>query len=575
MFKDEIKAIADSSTKGCWKTVKKNFPKEYESIQNMPGNSFSEKLYLWLNPNTSIICDSCHTANKKFISYHVGYSKSCSSKCSADLRVKRGDCSLTKPENRQKARDNLSGVDWNVRNKKSQLTSMKKYGVNHPMQSQEVKDTLSNSFKKKYGDHPMKTDLIKNKIKNTNLEKYGFENPFHNTDYIRECFEQKYQARHPMQVEQFRSKRSTTHKERHGVEWPQQIYYNKENLKTRIIDKTYSNYFNNDMFEIITPKNEYKGFGQYYQWRCRACNFVSTKRFHNLSCDNCLKGFRSKLEKEIWDFLQDLNIEVLVNRRTLLDGLEIDLFCPKENLGIEICGLYWHSSLFKKQNDHLIKLQKANNSNITLLTIFEDEWLHKKEIVKERIRYKLKLSPRVTSARKCLIKKTDISTVRDFLDKNHLQGSHNSGIYYAAYYKDDIVAVMTFSKLRRVLGRKSSHNSWEMTRFSSKGSIPGIGGKLLARFIKDTNPEKIISYSDLRWGEGELYKKLGFSKIRHSKPNYFYMNDFKSRLHRYNFRKDILVKEGYDPSLTEAQIMEYRGFHKIWDCGTSVWEWSR
>ncbi len=35
-----------------------------------------------------------------------------------------------------------------------------------------------------------------------------------------------------------------------------------------------------------------------------------------------------------------------------------------------------------------------------------------------------------------------------------------------------------------------------------------------------------------------------------------------------NFQKSKLVKEGFDPNKTEAEIMFERGFDRIWDCGS-------
>jgi hypothetical protein len=42
--------------------------------------------------------------------------------------------------------------------------------------------------------------------------------------------------------------------------------------------------------------------------------------------------------------------------------------------------------------------------------------------------------------------------------------------------------------------------------------------------------------------------------------------------HRFNYRKDKLVKDGYDKSKTEVQIMNERGFYRIFDCGSKKWE---
>jgi hypothetical protein len=40
------------------------------------------------------------------------------------------------------------------------------------------------------------------------------------------------------------------------------------------------------------------------------------------------------------------------------------------------------------------------------------------------------------------------------------------------------------------------------------------------------------------------------------------------RKHRFAFRKDKLVKEGFDPSLTEYEIMTNNGYNRIYDCGS-------
>ena len=45
------------------------------------------------------------------------------------------------------------------------------------------------------------------------------------------------------------------------------------------------------------------------------------------------------------------------------------------------------------------------------------------------------------------------------------------------------------------------------------------------------------------------------------------------RLNRFRFRKSLLVKEGFDESKSEHDIMSERGFFRIYDCGTMVWKW--
>jgi hypothetical protein len=54
-----------------------------------------------------------------------------------------------------------------------------------------------------------------------------------------------------------------------------------------------------------------------------------------------------------------------------------------------------------------------------------------------------------------------------------------------------------------------------------------------------------------------------------SNPNYWYFKPSSQlkRHHRFNFRKAKLISEGFGSNKTEWQIMQERGFDRIWDCG--------
>ena len=72
---------------------------------------------------------------------------------------------------------------------------------------------------------------------------------------------------------------------------------------------------------------------------------------------------------------------------------------------------------------------------------------------------------------------------------------------------------------------------------------------------------------------GNMYEKLGFKFIHDSKPNYWYI-DRLNRLHRYNFRKDVLIREGFDKDKSEHEIMLERGIYRIYDCGNKKYKLS-
>ena len=131
---------------------------------------------------------------------------------------------------------------------------------------------------------------------------------------------------------------------------------------------------------------------------------------------------------------------------------------------------------------------------------------------------------------------------------------------------------MTFSKLRKSLGNKSIKDNWEMIRFCNKigYSVTGGASKLLSYFIKKYKPKTIVSYSDSSRGDGNLYQKLGFEFSHETEPNYYWVIDG-IRKHRFLFRKDRLIKMGYDKDKTEVQIMWSLGWRRIFDCGSKKW----
>ena len=287
----------------------------------------------------------------------------------------------------------------------------------------------------------------------------------------------------------------------------------------------------------------------------------------NSGCPKCGLKY-DKSENEVKDFIKSLNINYIENDRCVLDGKELDIYIPSHKLAIEFDGLYWHSNKFKQSNYHLNKTELSEKHGIQLIHIFEDEWRDKQDIVKSRLNNMLGLTPNKIYGRKCEIKEVSAKHSSIFLNINHLQGSVNSKIRLGLYHDNELVSLMTFGGLRKSMGSKAIAGSYELLRFCNKldTSVIGAADKLLKYFIKTYNPKKIISYADRRWSIGNLYEKLGFKFIHNSKPNYFYIVNNK-RENRFKYRKDILVKEGYDINKTEKEIMSDRGFNCISDSG--------
>ena len=413
------------------------------------------------------------------------------------------------------------------------------------------------AIKIKYGvsSFPKHETFIK-KVKATKLERYGSEN-YNNISQTLITKEILYGDKNYSNIDK-------------------NILTTRANLLIRLQSKTNDellNYAINEKYmtlKCISCGNDYDIYQGLFKYRCS----VNVK-----PCTICnpIRETNSIQEKELYEFVKEiLPNELVINKdRSIISNikpLEIDVFIPSRNIGIEFDGIHWHSDKFESDSHLKNKTIKCAEKGIDLIHVFEDEWIFKKEIVKSVIKSKLGLSENIIFGRKCVIKEVSSKETREFLDNNHLQGSVNSKVKLGLYYENELVSLMTFGGLRKSLGSVSSDGNYELYRFANKlnTSVLGSFAKLLNYFVKIYNPKSILTFSDNRYFTGNVYKNNDFDFISNTEPNYFYVIKHK-REHRFKYRKDVLVKEGYDKNLTERQIMLDRGINRIYDCGNKKW----
>lgn len=291
----------------------------------------------------------------------------------------------------------------------------------------------------------------------------------------------------------------------------------------------------------------------------------------NIRCNFCTKVINN-IEVSVGEFLKTLNIEYLHQDRKAV-GRQLDIYIPSKRLGIELDGVRWHSELYKHR-DHLFKKTiRCNNNNISLLHFFDFEWNKKREICQSIIKSKLGLIDRKIFARKCEIREVDTKNKNNFLIQNHLQGKDHSSVKYGLYYNNELVFLMTFCR-----PRFDKNKQWEISRVCSSLNTLVIGGfsKLFSYFLKQNNPESIITYADIRYSEGSVYLKNGLKFSHRSKPSYFYFKGDKI-VKRYGAFKKKLEKllQNYDHNLTQVQNMHNNNYYRVWDCGNLVFKWSK
>ena len=287
---------------------------------------------------------------------------------------------------------------------------------------------------------------------------------------------------------------------------------------------------------------------------------------HGSNCPKCSNTGTSKIEKSLIDAF---DIDFIENDRTILDGKEIDLMY--NNIGIEINGVYWHSTRFNKdKNYHLDKTKLAESKGIQLLHFWDYEIETKKELVMSMIKSKLNFIETKVYARKCIIKEVSTQDTKQFLNDNHLQGAGAIGkIRFGLYYNDELISIMTFSK-----PRFNKKYDYELIRFCNKTNtiVVGAASELFKHFRKMFSGS-VISYANRRFSNGNLYETLGFTKIDETKPNYFYEFRGKYIYSRTQTQKHKLKKllDDFDNNLTEVENMNNNNYYQVFDCGNLVY----
>ena len=442
---------------------------------------------------------------------------------------------------------------------KVKKTSLKNFGSEYYMQTDEYKKQTKKSNLKKYGvEYHLQSDIVKEKIKEVNIKKYGTENVFANENIkekIKKTNLKKYGVENPSYSDEVKNKISKK---------------NKDIWRNKILNKLSIN-----NYKIIDYKDEYYLFNCKNNHNFKIHKSLLSNRLHLFTeiCTICnpINSFKSWKETELYNLVSHNYKKIIIrNENKILNRKELDIYLPDLKLAFEFNGLYWHNEEHKENNYHLNKTELCEKQGIQLIHIWEDDWIYKENIVRSMILNKLGKTPNKIYGRKTIIKKvSDNNIVREFLETNHIQGFIGSKIKLGLYYNDELVSLMTFGKLRVAMGKKlTNEGEYELLRYCNKLNTNIIGGasKLFKYFINKYHPKEITTYADRSHSNGNLYKQLGFKFVSKTKPNYYYIIDG-IRHHRFNYRKDKLIKEGFDPNKTEHQIMIDRNIFRIYNSG--------
>ena len=298
--------------------------------------------------------------------------------------------------------------------------------------------------------------------------------------------------------------------------------------------------------------------------------------FHLRGLGHLIGTGTSSEEQEVFDFIRNcLKTEAIQQgNRSVLKGKEIDIYIPSLNLGIEYCGLYWHNENSPEprvKKYHHEKMKQAKEQGIRLITVFEDEWTDRQSQVKNFLKSVLGVSETKVFARKCQIREVPKEEAQSFLDDNHIQGSSSFRIALGLYHNEELLGLVTGNKHHR----QGFEGIFVLNRLVFKDGVQVVGGssKLLKYLIdwgRSMGYVELISWSDNRWSEGNVYSKTGFNLIEELGPDYSYVTPEGTRQSKQsNQKKNLRKKEAV--GTTELEMSLSLGYSRIWDCGKKRW----
>ena len=269
-------------------------------------------------------------------------------------------------------------------------------------------------------------------------------------------------------------------------------------------------------------------------------------------CPQCFcSGRISAAEKEIIKHVRMVlgSRKVYGNLKSIIYPYELDIYIPSKNLAIEYCGLYWHSEeQGKDKYYHKRKYDMCRDKGIRLITVFEDEYLRKRELVLDRINRELGVIHKVEIDNSPIFS-FDLNCTLFLEENSFLLGQEERPKTLSILNGDkETLCVISYTKDNEKLDILSIDEKIGIGILSDNKVFDGA----IKILINKHNPKVINYFNNMRWPS--LYieglKKVGFS-----------LNGFSGPCCNYIYKHDRLVKPN--------KLLDKKGMNRIWDCGYS------
>lgn len=296
-------------------------------------------------------------------------------------------------------------------------------------------------------------------------------------------------------------------------------------------------------------------------------------------CPSCANVGPSKPQLEVEAYVKTLVDDVVTGNRQVIKPMELDIWVPSKNLGIEYNGLYFHSNILSNNNGrHQRKFDLCFNKGINLLAFFSDEWEKKPDLIKAMIRWRLGkfvgTKYRASDLELRMLEKNSDWT--EFFNRNHLDGSVRASYGFGLFDGPKLIQCLTL--------KKNFNKEWEIKRLATDYNYMVHGGatKLIQAAIKSLpEGEPLISFSNNRLSSGNMYKNCGFKLLQENAPSYWYTDGFNTRIWRFKCKRnnDPAILAKFPTEWEQARVgvfsMEHFGderpLYRIEDYGHKKW----
>lgn len=283
----------------------------------------------------------------------------------------------------------------------------------------------------------------------------------------------------------------------------------------------------------------------------------------------------------------------------LLSGKELDIVVPDHHLAIEFNDIFSHSeqAVFERHakprphSYHASKTREASSQGYQLVHVWEDDWLHRRELVLRALAHRLHAVDRLPDvlpdinplacqrlyARNLTARRVHGGIARRFWQDNHLQGPVHCTVNIGLYDQNNV--------LRALLGvGRKNHGSrvslpdgtWDIQRYATLGIIVGGFTKLLAHAETLVPVDTWTSWSDNDISDGGMYQAAGFTVDKRQAPSYSYVGRKTKweRVHRSTYTKQRFINDPdltYQSGQTEHEAALANKLYRIYDAGKTRW----